>query len=117
MRKINTKVRCVKRKLSKCGTVCKTYDEIQTAYADLLENDDEIVSFSCNVPFDDRGELKPFSTDFFCEKSNGDMMVRECVQRSKLGKPQVYNQLCQSKLYWNKRGVMDWGVVIDADKN
>ena len=36
MRKKDFKGRCVKKNLSKCKVVCKTYDKIQTAYADIL---------------------------------------------------------------------------------
>ena len=36
MRKKNFKCRCEKRVLGKCDEVCRTYDAIQYAYADLL---------------------------------------------------------------------------------
>ena len=36
MRAKSVKDRCTKRKLKKCGEVAKTYDKIQTAYADIL---------------------------------------------------------------------------------
>ncbi len=36
MRKKNFKGRCEKRVLGKCVEVCRTYDAIQYAYADLL---------------------------------------------------------------------------------
>ena len=37
MRKKNYKgVKCTKRYVNKCGDVCKTYDAIQYAYANLL---------------------------------------------------------------------------------
>lgn len=44
MRKKNYKGRCEKRKLPKCEEVCKTYDEIQSAYADMLSRCDEVKS-------------------------------------------------------------------------
>ncbi len=37
MRKKNFKGRCTKRQMSKCTEVCRTYDPIQFAFADLLE--------------------------------------------------------------------------------
>ena len=37
MRRKNYKGRCEKRKLSKCQEVVKTYEDIQYAYAELLE--------------------------------------------------------------------------------
>lgn len=49
MRKKNFKGRCEKRKLSKCEGVCKTYDALQYAYADMLEADNDIVEIRCNV--------------------------------------------------------------------
>lgn len=42
MRKKNFKGRCEKRKIDKCSEVCRTYDVIQYAYADLLEASDEV---------------------------------------------------------------------------
>ena len=47
MRKKNFKGRCEKRKLSKCEGVCKTYDALQYAYADMLEADNDIVEIRC----------------------------------------------------------------------
>ena len=49
MRKKNFKGRCEKRTLEKCKGVCKTYDKIQSAYADILQNDDDIIEIRCNV--------------------------------------------------------------------
>jgi len=49
MRKSNYKGRCEKRNLSKCRGVCKTYDLIQSVYADMLQADTDIIEFSCNV--------------------------------------------------------------------
>ena len=31
-------VGCVKRSLSKCEGICRTYDKIQTSFADYLQN-------------------------------------------------------------------------------
>ena len=39
MRKKNYKGRCEKRMLSKCRDICRTYDPIQTIYAEILERD------------------------------------------------------------------------------
>ena len=46
MRKKNFKGRCEKRVLGKCAEVCRTYDAIQYAYADLLQASDEIKAVS-----------------------------------------------------------------------
>ena len=53
MRKKNFKGRCEKRTLEKCKGVCKTYDKIQSAYADILQNDDNIIEIRCNVSVGD----------------------------------------------------------------
>lgn len=52
MRKANFKGKCQKRSLTKCKDVCRTYDDIQSAYADVLEQREDIVDFSCNVLLD-----------------------------------------------------------------
>ena len=53
MRKKNYKGRCEKRTLSKCKEICRTYDGIQSAYADLLQQNDSITEIRCNVLLDD----------------------------------------------------------------
>ena len=50
MKKKNFKGRCEKKSLSKCEDVCKTYNAIQSAYANILQDDDRIKEFVCNVP-------------------------------------------------------------------
>ena len=59
MRKKNFKGRCEKRMIGKCSDVCRTYDAIQYAYADLLQESDEVKEIRCNVLLDglDVGEL------------------------------------------------------------
>ena len=108
MRPKNYKGRCLKRTLSKCDGVVKTYDEVQYAFADLIQSDRKIVSFSCNVPLD--GD---YTTDFVCTKTDGDLMVRECVYRKTLGLPRTCRLLDQSLEYWTNHGVNDWGIVIE----
>ena len=115
MRKKNFKGRCEKRSLSKCHDVCRTYDPIQYAYADVLQGDDEITEIRCNVLLDGL-ELGEFTTDFVCVKTNGDLMVRECVSRKHLTKPLTVKLLDASRDYWLRHGVTDWGLVIDAEK-
>ncbi|EOS27891.1 hypothetical protein C804_03876 [Lachnospiraceae bacterium A4] len=68
MRKKNFKGRCEKRMIEKCGEVCKTYDAIQYAYADLLQANNGIQEIRCNVLLDglDAGE---YTSDFVCVKS------------------------------------------------
>ena len=115
MRKKGYKGRCQKRTLSKCKEVCRTYDEIQFQYASLLESQEDIQEVQCNVVLDgiEEGE---YTTDFVCTKADGDLMVRECVKRKFLMKPLTVELLDISREYWQKRGVTDWGLVIDAEE-
>lgn len=114
MRKKNFKGRCEKRVLPKCAEVCRTYDTIQYAYADLLQADDGIKEIRCNVLLDGQ-DLGEYTSDFVCVKSDGDLMVRECVYRKFLMKPLTVKLLDASKEYWLRRGVTDWGLVIDEE--
>ena len=111
MRKKNYKGRCEKRILSKCKGVCRTYDEIQSAYADILQNSDEIKEFQCNVELDSLD----YTTDFLCTAIDDDLMVRECVLRKHLLKPMTVKLLDTSREYWLKHGVTDWGIVINEE--
>ena len=114
MRKKNYKGRCEKRVLSKCIGVCRTYDALQYAYADLLEKNEEVKEFQCNVPLTSEN-AEEYTTDFFCEMKNGDIMVRECVLRKHLTKPMTVKQIDISREYWLRHGVSDWGLVIDEE--
>ncbi len=114
MRKKNFKGRCEKRMIRKCEGVCRTYDAIQYAYADLLQASDEIKEIRCNILLDglDVGE---YTSDFVCTKVDGDLMVRECVFRKFLMKPLTVKLLDASREYWIRHGVTDWGLVIDEE--
>lgn len=112
MQKKNYKGRCEKRSLSKCKDVCRTYNPIQRAYSDILENDNSIKEFQCNVPL----ENSEYTSDFLCTKTDGDLIVRECVQRKLLTKPRTVKLLDVSKEYWLKRGIEDWRIVIDDEE-
>ena len=111
MRKKNYKGRCEKRTLSKCKEICRTYDSIQSVYADLLQRNDSITEIRCNVPLDDL----EYTTDFVCVKADNDLMVRECVSRKYLTKPLTVKLLDISRCYWLRRGVYDWGIVTDEE--
>lgn len=112
MRKKGFKGRCEKRMLSKCREVCRTYDPLQSAYADRLQENENIREIQCNVPLDDGEHM----TDFVCVKEDGELMVRECVQRKHLLKPMTIRLLDISRAYWSGHGVEDWGIVVDADE-
>ncbi len=114
MRKKNFKGRCEKRVLSKCAEVCRTYDLVQYAYADLLQASDEVVEIRCNVLLDGL-EVGEYTSDFVCTKTGGDLMVRECVFHKFLMKPLTVKLLDASRDYWLRHGVTDWGVVIDEE--
>lgn len=114
MRAKDFKGRCIKRKLTKCEDTVRTYDQLQTVYADMLQNDNEIVSFKCNVLLSDIPEGE-FTTDFLCEKTDGDFCVRECVYRKKLLLPRTARLLDISKEYWERRGITDWAIVTEKN--
>ena len=114
MRKKNYKGRCEKRTLSKCKEICRTYDGIQSAYADLLQQNDSITEIRCNVLLDGLA-LGEYTTDFVCVKADNDLMVRECVSRKYLTKPLTVKLLDMSRDYWLRRGVYDWGIVTNEE--
>lgn len=111
MRKKNYKGRCEKRIISKCKGVCKTYDPLQYTYSELLEKNENISSFECNVLLSN----EEYTSDFVCEKLDGDMMVRECVLKNHLSKPMTIKLLDISREYWLRRGIEDWGLVINEE--
>ena len=114
MRKQNYKGRCEKRVFKKCKDVCKTYDPIQSAYADILENNDDVAEIRCNVPLDGL-EIGEYMSDFVCIKTNGDLLVCECVSRRLLLKPMILKLLDASREFWLRRNVTDWRLVIDDE--
>ena len=113
MRKKNFKGRCEKKYVQKGDTVCKTYDPIQAAYIDLLEQNPNIREIRSNVDLDG-DEAGEYATDIVCTKTDGELMVRECVSRKILSRPLTAKLLDMSRTYWLRRGVKDWGVVTDA---
>ena len=42
MKKVDYKGRCIKRQLSKCKDVCRSYSEMQDDYARFLQVDDNV---------------------------------------------------------------------------
>ena len=112
MKKINYKGRCEKRKVSKCEDICRSYSKIQSAMVDLLETDNDVMSFECNVRL--KGVADDlYSSDFVIKQKNGSTMVRECVWRINLQKPSYAKLLDISRNYWLARGIEDWGIVIE----
>lgn len=112
MRKKNYKGRCEKRAYSKCRDICRTYSPVQAAYAAKLEMDTDVSSFQCNVELED----SEYTTDFLVTMNNGTLSVCECVPRNHLTKPQTIRLLDDSLSYWKKRGIVEWKVITDAEK-
>jgi hypothetical protein len=112
MRRKTYKGRCEKRNLEKFTSICKTYDPIQSAYANILVKNKDIAEVRCNVALDD--DCSEYMTDFVCTKTNGDLMVRECISTKLLEKPLSMKLLDMSRTYWLRHGVSDWGIVVDA---
>lgn len=107
--------KCVKMKLQKSEEVVRTFDNIQTTYAQILDKNENIQKIQCNVPLEgiEDGE---FTTDFLCTKVDGDILVRECVFRKKLSLPRTCKLLDISREYWTKRGINDWAIVIEQEE-
>lgn len=111
MRKKIQKTRCEKRMLSKCNDTVRTYDDVQYAGADYLNALEDVEEIRCNVILEN--PLADYMTDFVCRKTDGDLIVRECVFRKYLTKPKTIELLQMSLEYWARRGVKDWGLIID----
>lgn len=114
MRNAIQKVRCIKRKIPHCSTVCKSYDELQDAYAVILGQISTVEDIKCNVLLTDTSEGK-YTTDFLITWDDGSVAVRECVSKSNLLKPRTIRLLKLSQQYWLQHGVTDWKVVTNCE--
>ena len=83
---------------------------------DLLEHDDNILSFECNVRLKGVAD-DMYSTDIVAKKVDGSLMIRECVWRFNLNKPSYTRLLDISRNFWLSRGVEDWGIVIEKENS
>lgn len=109
--------RCEKRTMSKCADgVARTYNAIESKYAEKLEAAPDIREFHCQVLLDGL-ELGEYCSDFVAVKVDGDLRVRECVYRKYLIKPMTAKLLDASRDYWMRRGVTDWGIVIEKKED
>ena len=116
MRKKNYKgAKVSKRVVAKCEGVCRTYDAIQYAYANLLSEAEEVKSFQVNVLLQGLEE-GAYTSDFVITKADGNLMVRECVSRKHLTKPMTTKLLDASRNYWKSHGVSDWSIVIEEEE-
>ena len=117
MRNSRNKSKCTKQQIDKCIGVCRTYSDLQTAYALRLAQEESISEFRCNVPLVDFPEKEgAYTTDFLLTKADGEIAVRECIMRDLISKPKQARLLDASRVYWLKRGVTDWGIVINVEK-
>lgn len=111
------RTRCEKRTMSKCADgVARTYNVIEARYADKLEQNPDVKEFRCQVLLDGL-EMGEYCSDFVAMKVDGDLMVRECVFRKHLTKPMTAKLLDASRLYWKRRGVTDWGIVVEKKED
>lgn len=81
MRNKNFKGRCTKIALKKSKEVCRTYDPIQYAYANVLEKRDDVVEIRCNVILDGL-EIGDYMSDLrqllACWLNMESMCIRHC---------------------------------------
>ncbi len=110
------RTRCEKRNMSKCADgVARTYNALESKYAETLEQNPDVKEFRCQVLLEGL-EMGEYCSDFVAIKVDGDLMVRECVFRKHLTKPMTAKLLDESRNYWRRRGVTDWGIVVDKKK-
>ena len=109
------RTRCEKRTLSKCTNgVVRTYNVLESKYADKLEANPNVREFRCQVLLEGL-EIGEYCSDFVATKVDGDLMVRECVYRKDLLKLSTGKLLDASRNFWRRRGVEDWGIVAEED--
>ena len=115
MRNKSSNVQVTKKRLSKCEGVFRSYSDIQLRYAASLEDDDSILEFKCNVVLDNFELDGTYTTDFLITKTNGDILISECIMRDKISKPMNIKLLDASHRYWTNRGIIDWGIVTNEE--
>lgn len=107
------RTRCEKRTMSKCADgVVRTYNAIESSYAEMLQENTNIKEFRCQVLLEGL-EIGEYCSDFVAVKVDGDLRVRECVYRKDLRKLKTAKLLDASRNYWRRRGVEDWGIVVE----
>lgn len=110
------RTRCEKRTMSKCvDGVARTFNAIESKYAERLQENPDVKEFRCQFPLEGL-EIGEYYSDFVATKTDGELMVRECVYRKHILKPMTAKLLDASRNYWKRRGVTDWGIVIDKKK-
>ena len=110
------RTRCEKRSMNKCADkFVRTYNVIEAKYAEKLQENPDVKEFRCQVLLEGL-EIGEYCSDFVATKTDGDLMVRECVYRKHLSKPMTAKLLDASRNFWKRRGVTDWGIVIEKKK-
>lgn len=111
------RTRCEKRTMSKCADgVARTYSVLESKYADKLQENPDVKEFRCQVLLEGL-EIGEYCSDFVATKMDGGLMVRECVYRKHLTKPMTGKLLDASRNYWRRRGVEDWGIVVEKKED
>ena len=116
MRNKNTHTITLKKKLNKCKAIFHAYNDLQYKYGEHLDENNDIVEIKCNVPIEECELDGSYTTDFFCVRRSGEILVRECVYKEKLLKPQTIKMLDASRSYWLSKGIKDWGIVLNESK-
>lgn len=116
MRNSKSHTNTIKKKLSKSKNVFYAYTELQFKYGLYLDSLDSVLEITSNVKLLGLELGDTFTTDFVVTKSNGQLMVRECVDRYKLNKPLTMKMLDASRNYWLSKGIKDWGIVVSVNQ-
>jgi len=114
MRNTNTRSKTLKRRIKKSEKIFHAYSEIQWKYVDLLESNDDVVEIRFNVKLAGCELGDNYTSDFVCVKTDGQLMIRECVLKRIFLRPLNVKLLDASRNYWLSRGCKDWGIVLDA---
>lgn len=111
------RTRCEKRAMSKCADgVARTYNAIESSYAEMLQENPDIKEFRCQVLLEGL-EIGEYCSDFVAVKTDGDLRIRECVYRKDLRKLKTAKLLDASRNYWRRRGIEDWGIVVEKKED
>jgi len=97
-------------KLDKCANECITYHPIQHCFALCLQDDQEIVSFECNVAIPDF-EDGQYTSDFVCRTADGGVKVYECAEKYPAPDDQM-RLLLRCDEYWKTRAAAEWSLVV-----
>ena len=117
MHNSNTRSKTIKKKLNKCKNIFFAYSNLQFTYGNILDSNEEVVEIKSNVKLIGCDLGDSFTSDFLCTKSNGELMVVECIEKEKLLKPLTCKMLDCSRNYWLSKGVIDWRLVIGEESN